>query len=119
MMVYLEEKQSKALLSGRPFSRIHSTTEETVDLELCMPLSAASVPARGEIKVELEGAHHAATVLVQGSYNQLDDATAFLIQWAKEQNKNSAGPVKTVYLVGPAESKNIADFRTELQLPLK
>jgi hypothetical protein len=24
-----------------------------------------------------------------------------------------------VYLVGPAESKNIADFRTELQLPLK
>lgn len=118
-MVYLEEKQSKALLSGRPFSRIHATTEETVDLELCMPLSAASVPARGEIKVEHEAAHQAATVQVQGSYNQLDEASAFLLQWAAAQHRASAGPVKTVYLVGPAESKHIADFRTELQLPLK
>ena len=119
MMVYLEEKQAKHLLSGRPFSRIHSTTEETVDLELCMPLSAATVPARGEIKIEHEAAHLAATVLVQGSYNQLDEATAYLGQWSATHNKQRAGSVKTVYLLGPTEVKNIAECKTELQLPLK
>lgn len=118
-MVYLEEKQAKSLLHGRPFSRVHSSSEDVVDLELCMPLRAASIPARGEIKLENEEAHSAFTVLVRGSYNQLDDATAYLMDWAREHNRLAAGPVKTVYLLGPGETKNVAEFQTELQLPVK
>jgi effector-binding domain-containing protein len=76
------------------------------------------VPSRGEIKFREEPKIKIASVLVKGSYNQLDDATDFLKKYVQTHYKQ-AGPLHTVYLVGPAETKIPANFQTELFIPIQ
>jgi len=117
LMVYLEEKNAKKALCGRPYQITHSINDEQYDIEMCLPINV-SVPSRGEIKCREEPKIKAASLLVKGSYNQLDDATAFLTQYVQKHHKQM-GPLHTVYIVGPAETKDSANFQTELFIPIQ
>lgn len=92
--------------------------EEAVSIEWCLPVDR---PLSGHGRVsgrELPGGPAACT-LNPGPFDSVGPAYAALYAWLKEQGRERTGPAREVYLVGPRQTADPREFRTEVQLTLR
>ncbi|MBU4178851.1 MAG: GyrI-like domain-containing protein, partial [Actinobacteria bacterium] len=72
----------------------------------------------GNVKgYELSGAKVAST-LHMGPYEQIGGTYQELMLWISEQGYRPSVPCREVYLVGPEQSDDPAEYRTEVQCPI-
>ena len=105
--------------AGPPLSLYHDGEykEEDADVEACVP-TAKLLPGEGDVKgYELSGAKVAST-LHMGPYEQVGDAYQELMLWISEQGYRPTSPCREYYLVGPEQSENPAEYRTEVICPI-
>ncbi|MBU4194236.1 MAG: MerR family transcriptional regulator [Actinobacteria bacterium] len=105
--------------AGPPFGLYHDGEykEEDADVEACVS-TAKLLPGEGDVKgYELSGAKVAST-LHMGPFEQIGDTYRELMLWISEQGYRPSKPCREIYLVGPEQSDDPADYRTEVQCPI-
>ena len=116
---YLEEVGVEA--AGPPMSLWHSEPGEipdAFDIETCIPLERA-VPGIGRIRPgELPAGTLAATVH-EGPYDTMGTAFEAVWDWAQAEGYEAVGPPRDATLVGPDETDDPAEYRTEIALPVR
>ena len=115
---YLE--QHKAQWIGAPIAIYHDMEymEKDVDIEVAVPLASA-ITGTDRIKVvELPAIEQAACLIHHGSYETIGESYKALMAWAEANGYQVAGPDREVYLKSYEETKDPAEFITELQLPI-
>lgn len=92
--------------------------DDGADFETCVPV-AERMPGKGRIAArELEGGP-VAYALHRGPYEELGPAYAALAAWVQEHGHETVGPLREVYLVSPGDTQDPADYRTEIQWPIR
>ncbi len=105
--------------AGPPFLLYHDGEykEEDADVEACVP-TAKLLPGEGNVKgYGLSGAKVAST-LHMGPYEQIGDTYQELMLWISDQGYHPSVPCREVYLVGPEQADDPAEYRTEVQCPI-
>jgi len=116
LLVYLKEAGIAPSGYGFTITYLRNGNEEengSVDIEACIPVSKSGQD-RGEIHFHSLSGGNAACLLVKGAYDQLDKARAELRSWC-EKNKHNFTQIRDVFLKGPQETKNSAEYETEIQ----
>lgn len=60
-----------------------------------------------------------ASCILKGSYDQMNDVTATVISWMKENGYTVSGPMFNIYHVGPVQTQNPDEFVTEVCFPVE
>jgi effector-binding domain-containing protein len=105
--------------AGPPFCLYHDEEykEEGADVEACVP-TAQLLPGEGEVKSsELPGGKMAST-LHMGPFDRIGEAYRDLMLWITEQGYSPAAPCREVYLVGPEQTDDPGEYRTEILCPV-
>ena len=92
--------------------------EEAVSIEWCLPVDR---PLSGAGRVsgrELPGGPAACT-LNPGPFDSVGPAYAALWGWLEQHRRERTGPAREVYLVGPQQTPDPREFRTEVQITLR
>jgi DNA-binding transcriptional MerR regulator len=114
-------RRSGASLAGPPlaiFDLEAGFREEAIAVEWSLPVDR---PLSGVGRVsgrELAGGPAACT-LNAGPFDTVGPAYAALHAWLSEQGRERDGPVREAYLVGPRQTDDPREFRTEVQLPVR
>jgi effector-binding domain-containing protein len=96
----------------------HAFGPEEIDLEIVVPV-VPETPGRGRIVAgEIPGGTVACT-RHEGPYEGEREAYAHLATWMEEHGYQPAGPPRETYLVGPADSADPDDYRTEIAWPVR
>jgi effector-binding domain-containing protein len=105
--------------AGPPFMLYHDEElkEEDMDLEACVPVEGNAVGGEGVVARMLSGGRFASTMHT-GPYNEIGEAYQALVLWIRENDLESAGPFRDIYLVGPQQVADPADYRTEVVCPI-
>jgi DNA-binding transcriptional MerR regulator len=99
---------------GPPFAQFQSEFPGAeLDYEVGLPVDRLLVDGG-----QLPGGQIVST-LHTGPYAALGHAYQALAAWLQERARETAGPPREVYLVGPGQAKNPADYRTEVVWPLR
>jgi DNA-binding transcriptional MerR regulator len=119
-VLYGHLARSGARPVGPPLALYHGAEfdPDDLDVELCLPVDRPLSGAAGLDGRALPAATVAST-LHAGRYEDLSRAHAALQAFAAERGHEIAGPSREIYLVGPGEVTDPADFRTEVQLPVR
>ena len=89
-----------------------------VDVEAAVPISRP-VPSAPRIAArQLAPIDKAACLVFQGAYEGLSDGYRGLLTWTEANGYSSAGPGREIYLHGPGQTADPAEYVTELQLPV-
>lgn len=107
--------------AGPPLAIVHAEEgfrEEAVDVEWCLPVGRPLSGTGAVSGRELPGGAAACT-LSSGPFDGVGPAHAALLAWVQEHGRERAGPAREVYLVGPQQTSDPREFRTEVQLPLR
>jgi effector-binding domain-containing protein len=91
--------------------------ESDVDVETAVPIIGGSLPAGRAVIRELPGAEMASLVR-QGPYDDFTPAYQALMGWIETNGYRINGPNRELYLRGPGEGVDPADFVTEIQFPV-
>ena len=91
--------------------------ESDVDVETAVPIIGGSLPAGRAVIRELPGAEMASLVR-QGPYDDFSPAYQALMGWIEANGCRIIGPNREIYLRGPGEGVDPADFVTEIQFPV-
>lgn len=59
------------------------------------------------------------SILHKGAYEQLGEAFAFIMNYAKEHNYKVTGPARECYIDGVWNKESVEDWLTEIQLPIE
>jgi len=114
-------KRAGASVTGPPmaiYDLEDGFREEAIAVEWCPPVDR---PLSGAGRVsgrELAGGQAACT-LNAGPFDSVGPAYAALFAWVEEAGRQRAGQAREVYLVGPRQTDDPRQFRTEVQLPLR
>ena len=93
--------------------------ERDVDVEIAVPIKKA-IASSDKVKVyELPGLEQAACIIHKGPYENFNDAYNALMTWMQKNGYQADGPDREVYLTSPFDSKDPAQYVTEIQLPIK
>ena len=93
--------------------------DDGIDAEIAAPV-AGSVPEGGRIKVrELPGVDRAASIIHEGSYEDIRGTYGQLLKWIEANGYHITGPVREVYVQGPESGRDPSDYVTELQFPVE
>jgi len=126
-------EQAVARLGARaarsPFLLFHDNDyrDSDVDVEVCVPIYKTSLGAAGGRIVE--GADRAACLRFSGTYDQGPFAYNTIRRWMESTGARAAGPLRETYLRFGADqvgytvpvrqlAQTVADYRTELQVPI-
>ena len=115
---YLMEK--KAQIAGPPIAVYHDMEymEKDVDVEVAVAITGA-LETTERIKVgELPAIETAACRIHHGPYDTIGESYKALMAWAEANGYQIAGPDREIYLKSFDETKDPAEFITELQLPV-
>lgn len=106
--------------AGPPFSIYHDPEfkEEDCDIEICVPTKKLLAGKTNIIARELPAGSVAYT-LHTGAYENIGSAYQALVGWIQEHGRETAGPPRETYLVGPTQTDDPAAFQTEIAWPLK
>jgi AraC family transcriptional regulator len=103
--------------AGPSFGVYHSFSEEEVDFEAGFPV-AEPVEGEGRIRaIELPATRAAVTVHV-GPYTTISQAHDALDSWIHGRGEEHTTDVREIYLVGPGDTEDSAEWRTEVVYPL-
>jgi effector-binding domain-containing protein/DNA-binding transcriptional MerR regulator len=102
-----------------PFCIFHDlqSDEDRIRFEACVPISAEATMDRG-VSVRVVPAVRAAFTMHAGSYDALAGAERALADWMQENSLEPNGPLRAVYVVGPAQIKDPCELRTEVLWPI-
>ena len=105
---------------GPPFSLYHGapSEDEQVDVEFCVPVSRPMSGAGRVAGRELPGGPTAYT-LHCGPYDAVGPVYAALQRWIQEHGHEGADSPREIYLVAPQQVTEPAQFRTEIQWPIR
>jgi len=93
--------------------------EGPLDVEIAAPV-AGQVPEGERIKVrELPAVEQAASIIHEGSYEDVGSAYSQLLKWIEANGYRIAGPVREVYVQGPETGRDPSSYVTEIQLPVE
>jgi DNA-binding transcriptional MerR regulator/effector-binding domain-containing protein len=126
-------EQTVARLGARatrsPFLLFHDGDyrEADMDVEVCVPIYGSALGAAGGRLVE--GADRAACLRFSGTYDQGPLAYNIIRRWMESAGAHATGPLRETYLRFDADqvgytvpgrqlAKTVADYRTELQVPI-
>lgn len=92
--------------------------ESDVDIEAGIPISSRlSLPDPIQVR-DLPGEQTAACTLHHGPFETISEAYTALMQWCETNGYELAGPDREIYLKGPGDASDPADYVTELQQPV-
>ena len=103
---------------GSVFAHHFRITQTTFDFELGVKVSAP-VRANGRVKRGELPAARVARTIYSGSYEGLPAAWGEFTKWMEANGLKQAEDLWEVYSVGPQSSPDAADWRTELNRPLR
>lgn len=105
--------------AGPPFMLYHDEElkEEDMDIEACVPVESNAVGGEGVTARVLPGGRFASTMHA-GPYNDIGEAYQALVLWIRGNDLEPAGPFRDIYLVGPQQVEDPADYRTEVVCPI-
>ncbi|MGI6021139.1 MAG: MerR family transcriptional regulator [Lachnospiraceae bacterium] len=92
--------------------------EENVEVMIWMTVKGAYADSE-KVKFKTLPEVKAATCILKGSYEGINDATATVISWIKENGYTVNGPMFNIYHVGPAQTQNPEEFVTEVCFPIE
>jgi DNA-binding transcriptional MerR regulator len=120
--------RQSARAARRPFLLLHDDTyrDRLADVEVCVPICAASLTAVGGRTVE--GAPRAACLGFSGSYSRAPATLQTIKRWMRMAGVRVAGPIRETYLRFAADQRGYQlpkrfvastamEYRTELQVP--
>ena len=88
-------------------------------MEVAAPL-AAPLPGSEQVSVrELPGVEQAASMVYQGTYENIGEAYNTLLAWIGTNGYRIAGPCREVYLRGPESGPDSSSYVTEIQVPVE
>ncbi len=106
--------------AGVPFTVYHDQEfrVEDVDMEVVVPISEPAED-RGRVRATTLPGGPVAYTLHQGAYEDIGLAYQAIADWVLGRGHEMSGPPRECYLVSPNETKNAAEFRTEIVWPIK
>lgn len=106
--------------AGPPLAIYHDPEfrEDDMDAEFCVPVGRP-LSGKGRMNGGSLPGGPAACTLHAGPYPEIGPAYQAVMGWIHERGHETAGPPREVYLVGPAQRPDPADFRTELVWPIR
>jgi effector-binding domain-containing protein len=112
--------QHRTQPSGPPLAIYHDGEyrEQDVDAEAAVPV-AESLPGGEQVTVQELPGGEMASVIHKGGYQTISEAYAALMAWIEASGYNVAGPNREIYLTGPGDADDPADYVTEVQLPVE
>jgi effector-binding domain-containing protein len=90
----------------------------TFDFEICVPVTAPVTPV-GRVRPGRLAARRVARTVYRGPYEGLGAGWGELEAWIAANGHTSAPDLWEIYAVGPETSPDPADWRTELNRPLR
>ncbi|MEP7313711.1 MAG: GyrI-like domain-containing protein [Pseudomonadota bacterium] len=103
---------------GGVFAHHYRITSDTFDFDLGIKVSAP-VKESGRVKRGELPAAKVVRTIYSGAYDGLPGAWDEVNAWIKINGLDQAGDLWELYSVGPQSSPNPADWRTELNRPLR
>ena len=107
-------------ITGPAMSLWHSAPgqiPDASDIETCLPIEGP-VPASGRmLYTKLPAGLHAFTIH-HGSYDNMVNAYDAVWHWIQEQGYEMTGPPRDVVRVGPNDTSDPSNYRTEIVYPI-
>ncbi|MBI4728515.1 MAG: GyrI-like domain-containing protein [Acidobacteria bacterium] len=112
--------RSGVVPAGPPMSIYHDPefNEEAIDIEIGVPI-AGTVAGEGRITSRRLDGGPAAVTLHAGPYEHVHRAYRALQAWMQARGHESAGPPREIYLAGPPQISDPAEYRTEVIWPIR
>ncbi len=105
--------------AGGPWFTHHfKVPDDTFDFEICLPVARTIAPQGRVQPGEIRAARVARTVY-NGNYDRLGAGWGEFMGWVQAQGLPMAGDFWEVYAVGPNDSADPTEWRTQLNVPLK
>jgi effector-binding domain-containing protein len=111
--------QMGARPAGPPLTIYHDQEfkEEDVDVEICVPVERLLEPSGRVTSRELP-AGKVLSIMHAGPYDGVGEVYQALGAYQMEHGLEMAGPPREVYLVGPGQVEDPAEYRTEILWPI-
>lgn len=111
--------QAQGLAPAGPLLCHHHRLDSAVfDFALSFPVLGAVQP-QGRVQAGVLPAARVVRTVYQGAYEGLPQAWGEFTRWLQGSGQLCAEDFLEIYLQGPAQSPNPADWRTELRRPLR
>ena len=119
MYAYLERVGARP--TGPPLSLWYSDPDITPgesEIETCVPIEQP-VPSSGRMTAGELPAGPLAYTIHEGPYDDMRAAFDAVWEWIQGNNREAAGPPRDVILVGPGDTDNPEEYRTEIGWPIR
>ena len=115
----LYERLGKAGMfpSGEPLAIYLKWDPDGIDVEVCVPIAEGSLG--GEFVERILPAATVAQTVHLGPYDSLLGAYQGVAAWIGPNGYEEVGPSRERYLVGPGRDIPEADYRTQVETPIK
>lgn len=104
--------------TGPWFTHHFKVPDSMFDFEICLPVDAQVAP-QGRVQPGEMRATRVVRTTYNGNYDGLGAGWGEFMGWVKGQNLAMAGDFWEVYAVNPEDTSNPAEWRTQLNVPLK
>ncbi len=107
-------------MAGPPFLIMPDVIDEETegDIEVAFPLAVPFAGA-GQVVGQEMPAMTVASTMHRGPYDEVGPAYHTLTGWIQEHGHEIAGPSREIYLTDPSETRDPADYVTEIQFPIR
>lgn len=116
---YIEAQGAKI---GEPCMIVYHDDSEgrgSIDAEIIEPIIGTVTPSdRIQVK-KMPAGEKLVSVIHKGSYDHLYMAYKEAMTWITENNYETTGPERELYLKGEWNSKDVSEYVTELNIPVK
>ncbi|MBR5712916.1 MAG: MerR family transcriptional regulator [Lachnospiraceae bacterium] len=92
--------------------------EENVSILASMTVKG-TYPDTEHVKFRTLPAVRVASCIINGSYDQMGDATATVVSWIEQNGYKPNGPMFNIYHVSPAQTQNPDEYVTEICFPVE
>ena len=92
--------------------------EENVEVKIWMTVKGTYQDTE-LVKFQTLPSVKVASCILKGGYDQMNDVTATVISWMKENGYTVSGPMFNIYHVGPVQTQNSDEFVTEVCFPVE
>ncbi len=103
--------------AGPWFTHHFRRPSETFDFEICVSVTQA-VTAQGRVRPGHMPAHRVVRTVYHGGYHGLGGGWGELMTWIADQNLKVRDDLWEVYVTGPDNTAQAADYETQLNKPL-
>lgn len=106
--------------AGPPFTVYYDMEEkqEDIDLEVCVPVANVT-DGEGDVRGWSLDGGQVASLVHEGAYDTVGAAYQDLMRWMGENGYKPSGPPRETYLVGPEDTDNPEQYKTEIVFPVE